>query len=83
MKLEDAEIALAMQMWLWRALTEQLVKQRLLQPWDMYQGLSDHENHPWASPADRQGFIEAMAYIKQRAQEADPRAYADQEAPAP
>jgi hypothetical protein len=79
----DSQIAHAMQMWLWRALAEQLERQELLHPWDLYEGLSHHENHAWATPADRQGFIEAMAYIKQRAQQADPRPYEDQAAPTP
>lgn len=74
----DSQVAHAMQMWLWRALTEQLEKQKLLHPWDLYEGLSDHENHPWATAADKQGFIEAMAYIKQRAQAVDMRPYEEQ-----
>jgi len=81
----DPEIAHAMQLWLWKALTEQLIRQKLIQPWDMYQALSNDANkRVWTSAAEKEGFIDAMTLIQQMAWATDPRPYPEQpQAPFP
>ena len=74
----DSQVAHAMQMWLWRTLTGQLIKQKVIQPWDLYEWLGEVDVTKFASPADEEGFMQAVMAVKQMAQAVDARPYDEQ-----
>lgn len=79
----DPAVAHAMQLWLWRALMTQLIRQKVVQPWDIFEwfGVAGGKI---TDPLEAQGYeLARTMFFKRYVEGTDPRPYSEQDKPHP